>query len=205
MLINLNFTQINQLARQDSDQHILLKKNVQFEDNPDSFFPDTPDKILFDHSSDFMKMIQSIFWDNRPKVISNLHSTNMNLLPTNYFFHENLKFKHILDKSLVGMQQSRTTELSTTYARIKQTLNDFLRSVFVFEKDDIFKYERMYTKLINLNVRHHIAREIFYIRELKIYPFEPLPQDPLKQKNQIWESQLSNLHKKLTSEKKEDK
>lgn len=26
--------------------------------------------------------------------------------------------------------------------------------------------------MINLNIRLHIAREIFYIRELKIYPFE---------------------------------
>lgn len=61
----------------------------------------------------------------------------------------------------------------------------------------------MYTKLINLNVRLHIAREIFYVRELKIYPFEVLTHDPLKEKLQIWEEKLEESYARRPRENEE--
>lgn len=62
-------------------------------------------------------------------------------------------------------------------------VNNFLRNNFVFEQDDPFKYERMCTKIINLQVRQYILREIYISRKLNILPFEIIPgnKDPLKE------------------------
>ncbi|KRX01591.1 hypothetical protein PPERSA_01494 [Pseudocohnilembus persalinus] len=189
MLINLNFQQIKCLARSDTDKNIVLQKTVELDDVIE-YFPNIPDKILYDNSSDFMKVIQTIFWDNRPKLRQNIHSTNINMQVTRSFFNEQLKTCQVLDRALVGLQQSNATELSTTYARIKQIQNDFLRSIFIFEQDDIFKFERMYTKLIKFFIRYNISKEVYYVRKLKIFPFEVIQNDPLKEKLELWDQKI---------------
>jgi len=59
-----------------------------------------------------------------------------------------------------------------------------LRKYFVFEKDDVYKYERMYTKYVNICMRMNIVREIFYVRHFKVFPFEIVNEarDPLQEK-----------------------
>lgn len=50
-----------------------------------------------------------------------------------------------------------------------------MRNIFVFEHEDIFKYERMMTKLVNLNVRMYILKEIYMVRKNNIFPLEHIP------------------------------
>jgi hypothetical protein len=51
-----------------------------------------------------------------------------------------------------------------------------LRNIFVFEKDNLFLYERTFTKVINLQVRNNILKELYFTRRYKILPFEVLPK-----------------------------
>lgn len=39
-----------------------------------------------------------------------------------------------------------------------------MRTMFAFEKDNVFKFERMQTKFINLQVRRYILQEILYVK-----------------------------------------
>ena len=85
-----------------------------------------------------MNMIQIVFYDQRPNVEKNLHSTNMILSPVRYFFEENMKFCNVLDKVLIGLPQSRITEMSASFINIKRLASEFLRNSFVFESDDVY-------------------------------------------------------------------
>jgi hypothetical protein len=55
-------------------------------------------------SSEWMDLVRAIFWDNRPRVHENLHSTMQYTMPTRYFFEENMRFSKVLDKSLTGLE-----------------------------------------------------------------------------------------------------
>lgn len=66
--------------------------------------------------------------------------------------------------------------MSTEHMRVNKNIKDVLRNFGIFERENVFKYERLFTKLININVRCHILREIFYIRKHKIFPFELIPE-----------------------------
>ncbi|KAL4453134.1 hypothetical protein ABPG74_015365 [Tetrahymena malaccensis] len=181
LIVDLNFPQIQHLARYE-DGKILLAKNIDIDDDS-ADFTQSPDLKVYDSSSDFMNLIRVIFWDSRPKVEESLHSTIAILNPNRYFFNQFLRFGSILEKGLIGMPQSRVTELSVTKNSMDFIINNFLRNNFVFEQDDPFKFERMCTKIVNLQVRQYILREIYICRKMNILPFEIIPgnRDPLKQ------------------------
>jgi len=62
-----------------------------------------PDARVFDMSSNCMDMIKVIFWDKRPILNENLHSTINGLSPTRYHFLENMIFANNLEKPLIGI------------------------------------------------------------------------------------------------------
>lgn len=80
---------------------------------------------------------------------------------------------------MLGMQQSRVAAMSTEHMRASGSARDALRCLGMFENSDVFAYERMFTKLVNLNVRCHVLKEIFYLLRNRTLPFELLNEEEL--------------------------
>ena len=147
---------------------------------------------MYDLASDKMRLLRAIFWDEDQFRAPNLHSTMQRTQTQRYFFQDEMRFSNILENCLVGLDQSRVTQLSTTFAQLKQKTNDFLRSIFAFEQDDLFNYERMSGKIINLQIRLHVLREVYLIFQTNCFPFEPLAQpSDLPQRLEQWFARLN--------------
>lgn len=71
-----------------------------------------------------MEMVKVIFWDSRPQVHENLHSTIAQLNPSRHFFQQFMKFSNVLEKGLIGIHPSFILSLTLSPRRYPPVAGD---------------------------------------------------------------------------------
>ena len=119
---------------------------------------------LFEDISWYMKLTKRVFFEYKPASQKKLNFLNV--------YEQMNAFQDILELGFIELSKSKRTQLATHLSEILTKTNEIINKKGFYELQNVYRFEKEFNRIIKLNIRYNILKEIIYMVNKKCLRFQ---------------------------------